>query len=376
MGTTMKEPALLIVDDVVENLVAVEAVLAPLGHRVLRAQSGEDALRHLLTDDVGVIVLDVQMPGLDGFETARHIKDRASTRSIPIVFLTALGGDVEHRLRGYDAGAVDYLAKPVDPDILRAKVRVFLELHVATEQLRRQSELLALRTKELERSNADLEQFSYVASHDLQEPLRVLAGYLELITDHLGDDLDDEARGWITRASDAAGRMSAMITDLLTYARAGTGGGEREVVDLDAVVASALRSVDAAVREGGATIEVAPSLGRVHAVPLDVERIVQNLLANALKYRDDEPPCILVDAVHTDDGVEVSVSDNGRGVGTPDLERVFGRFERVGGGPYPGTGLGLAVCRRLVDRAGGRIWMARNDPDPGVTVRFTLPAAP
>jgi two-component system sensor histidine kinase/response regulator len=375
-GTMPKEPALLIVDDIVENLVAVEAVLAPLGHRVLRAQSGEDALRHLLTDDVGVIVLDVQMPGLDGFETARHIKDRDSTRSIPIVFLTALGGDVEHRLRGYDAGAVDYLAKPVDPDILRAKVRVFLELHVATEQLRRQGELLALRTKELERSNADLEQFSYVASHDLQEPLRVLAGYLELITDHLGDDLDDEARGWITRASEAAGRMSSMITDLLTYARAGTGGGEREVVDLDAAVASALRSVDASVRESGATVEVAPSLGRVHAVPLDVERIVQNLLANALKYRSDEPPCILVDAVHTDDEVEISVSDNGRGVGTPDLDRVFGRFERVGGGPYPGTGLGLAVCRRLVDRGGGRIWMARNDPEPGVTVRFTLPAAP
>jgi signal transduction histidine kinase len=114
----------------------------------------------------------------------------------------------------------------------------------------------------------------------------------------------------------------------------------------------------------------------VHAVPLDVERIVQNLLANALKYRSDEPPCILVDAVHTDDEVEISVSDNGRGVGTPDLDRVFGRFERVGGGPYPGTGLGLAVCRRLVDRGGGRIWMARNDPEPGVTVRFTLPAAP
>ena len=372
----LREPALLVVDDIVENLVAVEAVLAPLGHRILRAQSGEDALRHLLTDDVGVIVLDVQMPGLDGFETARHIKDRDSTRSIPIVFLTALGGDVEHRLRGYDAGAVDYLAKPVDPDILRAKVRVFLELHVATEQLRRQGELLALRTKELERSNADLEQFSYVASHDLQEPLRVLAGYLELITDHLGDDLDDEARGWIARASEAAGRMSSMITDLLTYARAGTGGGEREVVDLDTVVAAALRSVEASARDSDATIEVAPSLGRVRAVPLDVERVVQNLLANALKYRSDDAPCILVDAVHTADEVEISVSDNGRGVGTPDLERVFGRFERVGGGPYPGTGLGLAVCRRLVDRAGGRIWMARNDPDPGVTVRFTLPAAP
>ncbi|HYD10098.1 MAG TPA: ATP-binding protein [Acidimicrobiales bacterium] len=372
-----REPALLIVDDVSENLVAVSAALAPLGHRILRARSGEEALRHLLTDDVGVIVLDVQMPGIDGFETARHIKDRDSTSDIPIVFLTALGGDVEHRLRGYDAGAVDYLAKPVDPDILRAKVRVFLELHLATEELRTQGELLALRTKELERSNADLEQFSYVASHDLQEPLRVLAGYLELLTDHLGDELGDEARGWVDRAGAAAGRMSSMISDLLTYARAGAGGGEREAVALDDAVATALRSLEASLRDSGGTVDAPDGLGTVLAVRLDVERILQNLIGNALKHRGDGPPHIALDARRTDDdAIEVSVCDDGRGVDEADLERVFGRFERVGGEPYPGTGLGLAVCRRLVDRAGGRIWMERNAPADGVTVRFTLPAAP
>jgi two-component system, sensor histidine kinase and response regulator len=372
----VKEPALLVVDDIAENLVAVEAALAPLGHRILRAGSGQDALRYLLTDDVGVIVLDIQMPGLDGFETARHIKDRETTRSIPIVFLTALGGEVEHRLRGYEAGAVDYLAKPVDPDILRAKVRVFLELHLATEELRTQGALLELRTKELERSNADLEQFSYVASHDLQEPLRVLAGYLELLTDHLGAQLDEEATGWIDRADAAAARMSAMITDLLTYARAGAGGGEREVVDLDDAAAAALASLGASLRDSGATVDAPRGLGRVHAVPLDVERILQNVIGNALKHRGDEPPRVAVAARRTGDAVEVSVCDDGRGVDAADLQRVFGRFERVGGEPYPGTGLGLAVCRRLVDRAGGRIWMSRNDPDPGVTVHFTLPAAP
>ena len=375
MTAALREPALLVVDDVPENLIAVDAALAPLGHRVLRAASGEDALRHLLTDDVGVIVLDVQMPGLDGFETARHIKGRESTRGIPIVFLTALGGDVEHRLRGYEAGAVDYIAKPVDADILRAKVRVFLELHLATEELRTQGELLALRTKELERSNADLEQFSYVASHDLQEPLRVLAGYLELLTDHLGEQLDDEARGWIERAGAAAERMSSMISDLLTYARAGTGGGEREDVDLDDAAATALRSLEASLRDAGGTVEVAPGLGRARVVRLDVERILQNVIGNAIKHRGDRPPRIVVDAQRRGDQLEVAVCDEGRGVEAEDLERVFGRFERVGGDPYPGTGLGLAVCRRLVDRAGGRIWMERNDPAPGVTVRFTLPVA-
>ena len=374
--TTGKDPALLLVDDIEENLLAVEAVLQPLGHRTLCARSGEEALRHLLTDDVGVIVLDVQMPGLDGFETARHIKDRDRTRDIPIVFLTALGSDLDRRLQGYDAGAVDYLAKPIDPDVLRAKVRVFLELHLATEALKEQGQLLELRTAELERSNADLEQFSYVASHDLQEPLRVIAGYLELLTDQLGEQIDEEARGWIDRASESASRMSSMIKDLLTYARAGAGGGERERVDVDDAVARARDAVGASLRDSGGELRVSSGLGRVTAVPLDVERILQNLIGNALKYRGEEPPLVVVQGSRQGRDVVVTVCDNGRGVPDEDLERVFGRFERVAGEPYPGTGLGLAVCRRLVERSGGRIWMTRNEPAPGVTVHFTLPAAP
>ena len=372
--TALKEPALLLVDDIVDNLTAVEAVLEPLGHRTLRATSGEEALRHLLTDDVGVIVLDVQMPGLDGFETARHIKERDRTRDNPIVFLTALGGDVDLRVRGYDLGAVDYLAKPVDPEILRAKVRVFLELHLAAEELREQGEELAQRTRELERSNADLEQFSYVASHDLQEPLRVIAGYLELLTEHVGEQLDEDARSWLGRAGASAARMHSLINDLLTYARAGAGERTPEVVDLDEVVAHALDAVDGALRASGGAVHVEPDLGRVSAVALDVERVVQNLLSNAVKYCDEAPPEIVVDAYRDDDRVVLSVRDNGRGVPAADLERVFGRFERVAGDPYPGTGLGLAICRRLVEHAGGHIWMTRNEPRAGVTVWVSLRA--
>ena len=370
----MNEPALLVVDDIEENLLAVEAVLRPLGHRMLRASSGEEALRHLLTDEIGVIVLDVMMPGLDGFETARHIKDRDRTRDIPIVFLTALGGEVEHRLRGYDAGAVDYLAKPVDPEILRAKVRVFLDLHLANNALREQGEELAKRTRELERSNADLEQFSYVASHDLQEPLRVIGGYLELLTDHIGAG-DEEAQAWLGRATENVTRMHALLTDLLTYARAGAGQHPTVDVDLDAAMAVASESVSAAVRANGGRIEAKPGLGTVRAVALDVERVLQNLVANALKYRSDDAPVVVVDSRRIGDQIELTVCDNGRGVPEEDLERVFGRFERVAGDPYPGTGLGLAICKRLVEHHGGRIWMSTNEPASGVTVHVTLPAA-
>jgi signal transduction histidine kinase len=366
------DPALLLVDDRPENLLALEAVLEPLGRRLVRARSGEEALRHLLSDDVAVIVLDVQMPGLDGFETAAAIKGRERTQDIPIIFLTALSREPEHRLRGYATGAVDYIFKPVDPDLLRAKVAVFVELHLSARRLKEQGELLAWRTAELERSNADLEQFSYIASHDLHEPLRVITGYLELLADELGDSLNAEARTWIERANGSAGRMEALVSDLLLYARAGNGTFTPETVDLDEILTAALADLGMLVKEADADIgsnRLGPALG----APVELRRVFQNLLANALKYRGDSPPTVRVSAERTPGSVAVSVSDNGIGVPDDDLQRVFGMFERVEGQPYPGTGLGLAVCRRLIERAGGKIWMEGNR-QRGVTVTFTLPA--
>lgn len=366
----MTDPALLLVDDRPENLLALEAVLEPLGHRLVRADSGEEALRQLLRDDVAVIVLDVQMPGLDGFETAAAIKGRERTRDIPIIFLTALSREPEHRLLGYATGAVDYIFKPVDPDLLRAKVAVFVELHLAQRRVKEQAELLAWRTAELERSNADLEQFSSIASHDLQEPLRVITGYLELLADEAGDALGERPRAWIQRTLETAGRMDALVADLLLYARSAAGVYRPEVVDLDEVLATAL--ADVATGTAGADIH-AETLGTAFAAPDEVRRIFQNLIGNAVKYRGEEPLHVRLHAEHTPGWVQVCVRDNGVGVAETDLRRVFGMFERVDGQPSPGTGLGLAVCRRLVERAGGHIWMERNR-DSGVTVAFTLPA--
>jgi signal transduction histidine kinase len=366
------DPALLLVDDRPDNLLALEAVLEPLGHRLVRARSGEEALRHLLSDEVAVIVLDVQMPGLDGFETAAAIKGRERTQDIPIIFLTALSREPEHRLRGFATGAVDYIFKPVEPELLRAKVAVFVELHLSARRLKEQGELLAGRTAELERSNADLEQFSYIASHDLQEPLRVITGYLELLADELDGSLSATARGWIERASSSAERMEALVSDLLLYARAGAGSFTPEAVDLDEVVAAARADLGMLVKETDADIgsdRLGPALGS----PIELRRVFQNLLANAIKYRSDAAPTVRVSAERTPGWLTVRVSDNGIGVPEGDLRRVFGMFERVEGQPYPGTGLGLAVCRRLIERAGGQIWMERNR-SRGVTVTFTLPA--
>jgi signal transduction histidine kinase len=359
------DPCLLLVDDRPENLLALEAVLEPLGHRLVRAGSGEEALRHLLTDDVAVIVLDVQMPGLDGFETAAAIKGRERTRDIPIIFLTALSRESEHRLLGYATGAVDYIFKPVEPDLLRAKVAVFVELHLTARRLKEQGELLAWRTAELERSNADLEQFTYIASHDLQEPLRVITGYLELLAEELDGGLSEQAQAWIQKATSSAGRMEALVADLLAYARTGAGTFDPEPVDLDDAFTTALADVDQAEADVRAE-----RLGVAMGAPTELRRVFQNLVGNAVKYGGTS---VRVSAERSPGFVAVKVADNGIGVPEGDLRRVFGMFERVEGQPYPGTGLGLAVCRRLVERAGGHIWMERNRAG-GVSVTFTLPA--
>ncbi len=214
------QATLLLVDDIADNLFALEAALSPLGHRTVLAHSGEEALRYLLKDDTfATIILDVQMPGLDGFETAAEIRRRERTSDVPILFLTAIDRDEVHLLKGFAAGAVDYIFKPVDPELLRAKVSVFVRIYMADRQLRRQAAELRRQAAELARSNADLDQFASVVSHDLVEPLNVITGHLELLVDHLGDDLDAPARRWVERINSCATRMSGLVDDLLSYAR-------------------------------------------------------------------------------------------------------------------------------------------------------------
>ncbi|MGH9282071.1 MAG: sensor histidine kinase [Acidimicrobiales bacterium] len=370
---TGPDPALLLVDDRADNLLALEAVLGPLGRRMVRAQSGEQALRHLLTDDIAVIVLDVQMPGLDGFETAHHIKQRERSRDIPIIFLTAMSQDLEHRLRGYGTGAVDYIFKPVEPEILRAKVGVFLELELKTRLLRDQREQLARKSDDLERSNRDLEQFAYIASHDLQDPLRVIAGFVELLGDHVAALEDGNAGEWMAQIRTTTERMSVLLADLLVYARAGAGSAPPAAVDLDAALSTALEHLGPAIAEAGAELH-SGQLGTAMGNPADLTRVFQNVVGNAVKFRSlGSVPKVDVRAERDDDLVTVSVRDNGRGVHPDHMERAFQMFERLDGDPYPGTGIGLAVCRKVIERGGSRIWMEAND-GPGVTVRFTLPA--
>jgi two-component system sensor histidine kinase/response regulator len=367
-----ERPAILLVDDHPENLVALEAVLAPLDVTILQAGSGDDALRHLLSSEVSVILLDVQMPDLDGFETAARIKQRQRTRDTPIIFLTAISSQHEHVLRGYSSGAVDYLAKPVDPDILRAKVSAFVELDAKTRQLERQGAALKAKSSELERVNSELEQFAYVASHDLQEPLRLVCGYLDLLMGTESGTIGAEEREYMRRAMAAAERMSVLIRDLLALSTAGSRTPPTGTADLAKALSIALENLAVTLAEQGASVRAEP-LPDAKGDTDELVRVFQNLVGNAVKFAGDGPPTIRVWAERRTGEWEVCVADEGVGMAAEDTERVFGMFERLDRDRSAGSGLGLALCRKIIERHRGRIWLTSSQGE-GTTVHFTVPA--
>lgn len=383
-------PRVLLVDDQPGNLLALTAVLERLDVELVAVSSGEEALRRLLGGEFALIVLDVQMPSMDGFETARLIKQREKTRHIPIIFLTAISGAPEHYLRGYGLGAVDYVYKPFTPEILRAKVGVFLELWQRGALIERQREALqrrlaeldrahealARQANELERSNAALQRFAEVAAHELRAPLHNAAGFLDLLLARHRDALDDEALLLAERAARGVAEMRALTGRLLDYAKAATDVLATEPVALAEALAAARRDLAEPLKAAGATV----TAGKLPTVPGDRRMLIclfTNLLDNAVKFRGEAAPRIQVAAEPAPGLWRISVRDNGVGVHPDELPRLFTVFGRLTpAADRPGHGVGLATCRRIVERHGGVIWCEPVPPEQGggALFRFTLPA--
>jgi PAS domain S-box-containing protein len=239
---------------------------------------------------------------------------------------------------------------------------------------RKRAEELARRAEDLARSNADLEQFAYVASHDLQEPLRMVTSYCDLLQRRYKGRFDDDADDFIEYAVDGARRMQELVRGLLAYSRVGPHGKTLQAVDAGHILDRALANLRVAIEESGAVITHG-TLPVVSADPTQLEHVIQNLVGNAIKFRrEEEPPRVRVKAIRKADMWQFSVKDNGIGIDPQYSEKVFAIFQRLHGrGKYPGTGLGLAICKKIVERHGGRIWF-ESTPDAGSTFFFTLPA--
>jgi signal transduction histidine kinase len=333
-------------------------------------------------EPVDCVLLDLALPDAQGLEALTAIRERAP--GVAVIVLTGQDDD-ELGERALGLGAQDFIARDdATGPVLRRAVRHARArqqdrrlLEQAAAELAREvderHEAEAARARalaELERSNAELSQFAYVAAHDLRSPLGVVAGYAELLADHPAVAPDTDAQDLVARVQGGVTLLQALVDDLLAYCAVGTAPARRQPVDLEAVAAE----VVAGARHRGADIHVGP-LPVVEGDPVQLRQLLDNLVTNAVKYVPaDRTPQVWLVARPTAEGWELVVADNGIGIPEDQRERAFAMFQRLRGlAEVEGTGIGLAICRRVVEHHGGRIWIEDNKP-VGARVRFTLPA--
>jgi light-regulated signal transduction histidine kinase (bacteriophytochrome) len=282
------------------------------------------------------------------------------------------------RLGDLTALRADGQAFPIEASISQTDVRgrklFTVILRDVTERKRAQAALQQT-TEDLKRSNRDLEQFAYVASHDLQEPLRAVGGYVKLLEHRFSDKLDAKARGYIAGAFDGATRMERLIGDLLAFSRVATRGDAFLPADLEDALGQALRNLEAGIDSARATV-VHDRLPSLSVDAGQVRQLFQNLIGNALKFHGEQPPKIHIGAQRQEGRWVFSVRDNGIGIEPQYYERIFQIFQRLHTRKdYPGTGIGLAICKKIVERHGGTIWV-ESQPGQGATFYFSIPAPP
>lgn len=348
-----KQFKILLVDDREENLLALEDMLEREGRQFIKACSGNEALKQVLKhDDIGLIMLDVQMPEIDGFEVARLLKSNPKTKDISIIFVTALNKDEEYVLKGFEHGAVDYLQKPLDTHITQAKVNVFEQLYFYQKSLK--NSLL-----EVERINKQLERFVYIVSHDLKSPLSAIITMLSLLESDKAVLGNPELRDHIEMLSQASLHLSDMIGSILEYSRQSATQQAIEEVDVQELVQQTayLLFPPRHIR-----VTALPGLPVLHTRKLKLQQVFQNLISNAIKYNDKPQGLIEVGCREKGDFYEFYVKDNGPGIEEADQQRIFRLFEVTHNKAQneSSTGIGLNILKMLVEEQGGNIRVESN----------------
>lgn len=364
---------ILLVDDREENLVSLESLLSDESESItyLFANSGEEALKIALQDELALILLDVQMPGMNGYEVARYLRDISKTRDIPIIFVTAINQQDAHVIEGFEAGAVDFLFKPLHPYITRAKVASFVRFYLQKKQLekvnkrtlqinRELEERVRERTIELTRVNKDLDNFVYTASHDLKAPINNVEGLMVALSEVLQSDEPDEEElsAILKMINDAISRFKNTLLDLTEVARLQhqEENSAQDSITFEEIFADVKINIQHLIERHEATIHVDFSLAPdVIFSRKNLRSIVYNLVSNAIKYSSPErKPEIHISTFKIEGYTVFKVQDNGLGVKKGDQAKVFSMFKRLHA-HVEGTGVGLAIVKRIVENSDGRI---------------------
>jgi signal transduction histidine kinase len=399
---------ILIVDDIEANIIALKKILELHNLEVDTATSGEQALKKILKTSYSLIIMDVQMPKMDGFEVAEILAGNKKTKDIPVIFLSAVNKQKKFISRGYETGGVEYITKPVDPDLLILKVKTFLKLYNQQNELKMVRDLLAkeieirkkdqenlenivaertkelvLRNDELEMRNHELQQFSWVVSHDLKEPVRKIQMFIKIIKERFLIQ-EEKSLDYIDRTLRSAERMQNLITDLLEYSRLSSNVPPEEI-DLNLIVEEVVTDFDYLIDKKEAIINLG-NLPTLTVIPSQMRQVFQNLIGNSLKFaKKDLKPVISIssqiiasksfDSEVAEDGnyCRIEVKDNGIGFDENYIDRIFLIFQSLNDrSAYEGTGIGLAIAKKIIEKHNGLI-TAKSAANEGATFILILP---
>jgi signal transduction histidine kinase len=371
--TAETEPVnVLIVDDLRENLVALEALIRQPGRRIFTARSGDEALSLMIEHAFALAILDVQMPAMSGFELAELMRGTERTRSIPIVFVSAAGREMNYAFQGYESGAVDFLHKPLDPHAVRSKVNVFVDLFRQRQQLQEAK-------AQLQRAVSMRDDFMSMIAHELRNPLNSVYLQAQLRRKMLSAPRPPEPDAMlkmVERDERQIRSMVRLLDDLLDVSRART--GKLAIVPAPYDLVASARVVVEAIQEQAATAGVAVTLSAPDTLPMvgdefRIEQVITNLLTNALRYGGGKPVAVTVGVREQEPEAFVSVRDQGIGVSPADQERIFEQFERADGpAKVAGLGLGLYIARQIAQAHEGRLEV-RSAPGEGSEFILSLP---
>jgi signal transduction histidine kinase len=408
---------ILVVDDRDDNLFSIEAILEKDKYHVIKANSGRAALKILLQQhDFSLILMDVQMPDMNGFETATIIYERDKLKNIPIIFITAHNYDEDIIFKGYRMGGVDYIYKPINPELLRVKVALFVDLYRKNQQLLQHEKKLIAANESLQKEieerkaseekvrllnaqllenndnlkamNEELDQFAYVASHDLQEPLRKIMVFSDKILTK--NNLDDEAAKYFDKIINSSRRMQSLINDLLSFSRHSISTSDFKKTDLNLLVKQAISELEIEIEKSNAQIHIS-SLPGVWVIPGIMQQLFYNLISNALKFRKKGiSPEVYIHAEKmelselsqyvSDNGstnyYKIAVTDNGIGFDQKYADEIFIVFKRLHSyHEFEGTGVGLSICKKIIEKHNGFI-KADSEMNKGSVFWIGLPEKP